>query len=174
LRQPASVARDRAANPVEQRVIRQYIHARQSFEPKPPVSTASDQLHQHSRRRQIPIAPAALSVPNTPRFPALVLFGRRPQQRGDGLVIAGIRKASHKLPLALRKKIGRHSSPRAKQESDLAAIRCMKIGAIRSGGVPAGDGSSDAPGPTSWIRPGRLHATRGGRTSLRRSREQAS
>jgi hypothetical protein len=48
-------------------------------------SQASAQLPQHSRRRQIPMAPAALSVPHTPRFRALALFGRRLSQRGDGL-----------------------------------------------------------------------------------------
>src|SRR5262249_17254245 len=46
--------------------------------------------HQHA----ILIAPAALSVPHTPRLRALVHFGRRPIRRGDGLVIAGIRNAS--------------------------------------------------------------------------------
>jgi hypothetical protein len=34
---------------------------------------------------EIPIAPAALSVPYLPRLRALALFGRRPSERGDSL-----------------------------------------------------------------------------------------
>jgi hypothetical protein len=42
----------------------------------------------HSLRRgQIHIAPAALSVSHQPRFPALALFGRRPQEQVDDLGI---------------------------------------------------------------------------------------
>jgi hypothetical protein len=41
------------------------------------------------RRGQIPIAPAAPSLPNPPRFPALALFSRRPIEHADSLVIAG-------------------------------------------------------------------------------------
>ena len=62
---------------------RQHAHPR--FELKRSDRQAPAQLPQHSRRRQIPIAPAALSVPHTPRFPALALFGRRLSERGDGL-----------------------------------------------------------------------------------------
>jgi len=39
----------------------------------------------HARRGQIPIAPAAPSVLHPPRFRALALFRRRPQQPADGL-----------------------------------------------------------------------------------------
>jgi hypothetical protein len=39
------------------------------------------------RRDQIPIAPAAPSVPNFPRLRALALFGRRPPQRMEGFVM---------------------------------------------------------------------------------------
>jgi hypothetical protein len=53
---------------------------------------ASAQLPEHSRRRQIPIAPAALSVPHTPRFRALALFGRRPPQRVDSIVMPASEK----------------------------------------------------------------------------------
>jgi hypothetical protein len=41
---------------------------------------------------QFPKEPAAPLVPHFPRFRALALFGRRPLQRGEGLVIAGGRK----------------------------------------------------------------------------------
>jgi len=88
LRRSARLARDRTADPVEQSAIRSFAPA-----PTPGIrakairSPASAQLPQHSRRRQIPIAPAAPSAPHTPRFRALALFGRRPSQREDGLAM---------------------------------------------------------------------------------------
>ena len=86
LRRSARLARDRTANPVEQRAIRSFAPARTLKIPAKAIrSPASAQLSQHTRRRQIPIAPAALSVPHTPRFRALALFGRRLSQRADGL-----------------------------------------------------------------------------------------
>ena len=51
---------------------------------------------------QFPKEPAAPLVPHFPRFRALALFGRRPLQRGEGLVIAGGRKPTHKQSLAGR------------------------------------------------------------------------
>ena len=53
---------------------------------------------------QFPKEPAAPLVPHFPRFRALALFGRRPLQRGEGLVIAGGRKPTHKQtsPLSRR------------------------------------------------------------------------
>jgi hypothetical protein len=50
------------------------------------------QTFPHRTPGQIPIEPAAPPAPHFPRFRALALFGRRPHQRVDGLVIAGIRK----------------------------------------------------------------------------------
>src|SRR5258708_22332512 len=50
-------------------------------------SPASAQLPQHSRRHQIPVAPAAPAVPHTPRFRALALFGRRLSEPGQNLGI---------------------------------------------------------------------------------------
>src|SRR5216684_3988768 len=86
LRRSARLAHDRTANPVEQRAIRSFAPARTpKIRAKAIRSPASAQLPQHSRRRQIPIAPAALSVPHTPRFRALALLGRRLSERGDGL-----------------------------------------------------------------------------------------
>jgi len=52
--------------------------------------------HRVRGQHAILIAPAALSVPHTPRLRALVHFGRRPTRCGDRLIIAGIRNASHK------------------------------------------------------------------------------
>jgi hypothetical protein len=67
LRRSARLARDRTANPVEQPAIRSFAPARTpKIRAKAIRSPASAQLPQHSRRRQIPIAPTALSVP-TPR-----------------------------------------------------------------------------------------------------------
>jgi hypothetical protein len=54
----ARLARDRTANPVEQRAIRSFAPARTpKIRAKAIRSPASAQLPQHSRRRQIPIAP---------------------------------------------------------------------------------------------------------------------
>src|SRR5258708_10030890 len=39
------------------------------------------------RRHKTPIAPAAPPVPNLPRLRALALFGRRPPQRVEGVVM---------------------------------------------------------------------------------------
>ena len=65
------------------RAIRSFAPARAPrIRAKATQSPASAQFPQHSRRRQIPIAPAALSVPHTPRFRALTLFGRRLSERG--------------------------------------------------------------------------------------------
>jgi hypothetical protein len=58
LRRSAKLARDRTANPVEQRAIRSFAPARTPKIPAKAIrSPASAQLPQHSRRRQIPIAP---------------------------------------------------------------------------------------------------------------------
>ena len=88
LRRSATPPGDRTANPVEQRAIRSFAPARApKIQAKAIRSPASPQPPKHSPRRQIPIAPAALSVPHTPRFPALALFGRRPPERVDDLCI---------------------------------------------------------------------------------------
>jgi hypothetical protein len=88
LRRSPRLARDRAANPVQQPAIRSFAPARTpKLRPKSTVPTGSDQLYPHSRRRQIPIAPAAPSVLHPPRFRALALFRRRPSERVDGLVM---------------------------------------------------------------------------------------
>ena len=85
-RRSARLPRDRTANPVEHRAIHSFALARTpEFRAKAIRSPASAQLPQHSRRRQISITPAVLSVPHIPRFPALALFGRRLSERGDGL-----------------------------------------------------------------------------------------
>ena len=88
LRRSATPPGHRTAHPVEQRAIRSFAPARApKIQAKAIRSPASPQPPKHSRRRQIPIAPAALSVPHTPRFPALALFGRRPPERVDHLCI---------------------------------------------------------------------------------------
>jgi hypothetical protein len=103
-RRSAELVRDRAANPGEQRSIHQHIPARiPKLRAKTTVSTASDQLHQHSRRRHFPIAPVAPPVPHTPRFRALALFGRRPPQRVDRIGIPASENL-HKTGLPRRKK----------------------------------------------------------------------
>ena len=63
---------------------------------KPSAATAPAQPHQALPRGSIPIAPAAPPLPHRPRFRALALFGRRPYERVDGLVIAGVRKPAQK------------------------------------------------------------------------------
>ena len=59
---------------------------------KPSAATAPAQPRQAIPRGSIPIAPAAPPLPHRPRFRALALFGRRPNQRVEGLVIAGVQK----------------------------------------------------------------------------------
>ena len=104
LRRSAILARDSAANLVDQPAIRSFAPARTpKLRPKTTESTGSDLLHQHSRPRQIPIAPAAQSVPNTPRFRALALFGRRLSERGEGLGIP----ASENLHMCGRLRVGK-------------------------------------------------------------------
>lgn len=96
LRPSARLARDRSANPVEQRAIRSFAPARMPrIRANAIRSPAAAQLPQHSPRRQIPIAPAAPSVPHTPRFPALALFRRRPIEHVDSPAIATVRKPAH-------------------------------------------------------------------------------
>jgi hypothetical protein len=59
---------------------------------------------------KISIAPAAPSVPHFPRFRALALFGRRPQERVDSVVIPAS-KNLHRKRLTQRnigRLIGRH------------------------------------------------------------------
>ena len=54
----------------------------------PPAASCRCYINPPARRRyQIPIAPAATSVPNFPRLRALALFGRRPPQGVEGFVI---------------------------------------------------------------------------------------
>ena len=54
----------------------------------PPAASCRCYIHPPVRRRyQIPIAPAATSVPNFPRLRALALFGRRPPQRVEEFVM---------------------------------------------------------------------------------------
>jgi hypothetical protein len=92
----ARSASSRAANLPAQRVIRLFTPARTpTLQGKAIGSAASLQRPQHPRRGQIPIAPAAPPVPNTPRFRALALFRRRPIERVDSLAIAVVRKPAH-------------------------------------------------------------------------------
>jgi hypothetical protein len=79
----ARLARDRTANPVERPAICSLAPARTTrIRAKAIQSPRSAQLLQHSRRRQIPIAPVALSVPHIPRFRALAF--RTPAVRAWG------------------------------------------------------------------------------------------
>src|ERR1700730_538216 len=54
----------------------------------PPAASSRRHIHPPARRRhQIPIAPVAPPVPNFPRLRALALFGRRPPQHVEGVVV---------------------------------------------------------------------------------------
>jgi hypothetical protein len=73
-----------AANPVAQCTVRSFTPARAPIlRGKATASTAAVK----PPSRQIPIALAQPSVPHSPRFRALALFGRRPQERVHGLGI---------------------------------------------------------------------------------------
>src|SRR5215467_8230568 len=54
------------------------------------------------RSHAISIALAALPAPNFPRLRALALFGRRPPEREEPLVIAGVQKPAHNQTHALQ------------------------------------------------------------------------
>ena len=83
-RQAANFAHPRTANVASQG------HASPSvgvLAGKTIAQTASIKTHQASRRDQIPIVLAAPSLHHPPRFRALALFGRRPHQRVNSLVM---------------------------------------------------------------------------------------
>jgi hypothetical protein len=58
-------------------------------------------------RGKISIAPAAPSVPHFPRFRALALFGRRPQERVDSVVIPAS-KNLHRSRSRTKQPLGHH------------------------------------------------------------------
>ena len=59
----------------------------------PPAASSRCYIHPPARRRyQIPIAPAAPPVPNFPPLRALALFGRRPPQRVEEVVMPSSKK----------------------------------------------------------------------------------
>jgi hypothetical protein len=63
----------------------------------PPAASCRHHIHPRAQRRhQIPIAPAAPPVPNLPRLRALALFGRRPAQPDERIVIPAS-KNLHKI-----------------------------------------------------------------------------
>ena len=86
-------------------------------------------LPQPSRRRQIPIAPAAPSVPHIPRFRALALFGRRPPSVWM-VRHAGIRKPAQERTLRT------YGPPFNRRELGLTIRRLHQ--ARRVGGSPDG------------------------------------
>src|ERR1700686_3544399 len=72
-------------------------------------------------RSKISIAPAAPSVPHFPRFRALALFGRRPQERVDSVVPAS--KNLHTSGLMHRSKITFSiRSPRRRRQASMAGL----------------------------------------------------
>src|SRR5207247_6189683 len=73
-----------AVNPVVQPAVHTAAPTRTTVHQGNAIaSTAALQPQQVQTRDEIPIAPAATSARNRPRFRALALFGRRPQQRVD-------------------------------------------------------------------------------------------
>src|SRR6516225_9520526 len=89
-------------------ILARNVHPARSRVPAPRLrgkairASSSDQPSAALRRSQIPIAPAAPPVPHPPRFRALALFGRRPHQRVEEPVIAGVRKPAQKRTFALQ------------------------------------------------------------------------
>src|SRR6266478_9634905 len=59
------------------------VHAFEAITPSEKLLPGAQITH----RGKIPIAPAAPPVPRFPRFRALALFGRRPKERVDSLVM---------------------------------------------------------------------------------------
>jgi hypothetical protein len=118
-RRSARSARSHTANLLAQRAIRLFTPTRTpTLQGKAIGSAASLQRPQHSRRGQIPIAPAAPSVPHTPRFRALALFGRWPPQRVDGLGIP----ASENLVWGLS--VSRKNSPCTESFCHVIRLHC--------------------------------------------------
>src|SRR5882724_12047798 len=77
-------ARSDAVNPVVQPAVHTSAPTRTTVHQGNAIaSTAALQPQQVQTRDEIPIAPATTSVRNRPRFRALALFRRRPQQRVD-------------------------------------------------------------------------------------------
>ena len=129
-RRSARSARSHTANLLAQRAIRLFTPTRTpTLQGKAIGSAASLQRPQHSRRGRIPIAPAAPSVPHTPRFRALALFGRWPPQRVDGLGIP----ASENLHrtgcerIAARQPLTQSQSPRQRGEPCRWTLRPMPL-----------------------------------------------
>jgi len=128
-RRSARSARSHTANLLAQRAIRLFTPTRTpTLQGKAIGSAASLQRPRHSRRGRIPIAPAASSVPHTPRFRALALFGRWLPQRVDGLGIPAsenLHKLGHWPPLhsitssARASRFGGTSMPSARAVSRL-------------------------------------------------------
>jgi hypothetical protein len=103
-----------------------YQHACQSFEPKPPYRQPRISSTNTHVGCQFPIAPAAPSVPHTPRFRALALFGRRPSERVDGLGIP----ASENLHITRRP---RSPCQRSIRETGLVELSILKALGARQG-----------------------------------------
>ena len=111
-RRSARSARSHTANLLAQRAIRLFTPTRTpTLQRKAIGSAASLQRPQHSRRGQIPIAPAAPSLPHTPRFRALALFGRWPPQRVDGLGIPASENLHRRRHLAMQQETSLTRSP---------------------------------------------------------------
>ena len=89
---------------------------------KPSTATAPTQHRQAIPRGSIPIAPAAPPLPHRPRFRALALFGRRPYQRVEGLVIAGVQKPAQEATYAVQQKEASIRSPRRRGRAASRAL----------------------------------------------------
>jgi hypothetical protein len=86
LRRSTGSARSRA-NPIALPVVNAFPFTRAPDLPSKAIApSAAVKPPRHARRSQIPIEPAAQSVPHPPRFRALALFRRRPPQRRDRFV----------------------------------------------------------------------------------------
>ena len=125
----ARSARNRTANLLAQRAIRLFTPARTpTLQGKAIGSAASLQRPRHPRRGQIPIAPAAPSVPITPRFRALALFGRRPPERVDDLCIPAsenLHRLGHQLSALIPKS---KATPRRLRNFNLVLVTSPHAG----------------------------------------------
>jgi hypothetical protein len=71
-----------------ERLPRCLLYASNLASADPPAASCRRQIHPRTQRRdQIPIAPAAPPVPNFARLRDLALFGRRPPQRVERVVM---------------------------------------------------------------------------------------
>jgi hypothetical protein len=126
-RRAAAAAGDHTGNLGPQRAARSFTRARTPRLPGKAIpASSSDQ----------PSAPAAPPVPHPPRFRALALFRRRPHQRVEQPVVAGVRKPCMG-PIGVKYRVATHLIiSHFVTSADCIAARLLPCSAALSGQAP--------------------------------------